>query len=66
MIPIAFIALPWTLPLLVFAMGLNAYGLWANCPHCGKRFARRGLRQSTFTQKCLNCGVRMGTAKSGG
>jgi hypothetical protein len=56
------------LPLLglgpaAIGMGLTTYGEWAKCPHCRKKFARRGVYHNTFTRKCLNCGVRIGTPK---
>jgi hypothetical protein len=44
-------------------VALSTYAEWAKCPHCGKRFARRGLFHNGFTRKCLNCGVEIGTPK---
>jgi predicted RNA-binding Zn-ribbon protein involved in translation (DUF1610 family) len=43
---------------------LATYAEWAKCPHCGKKFARRGVFHNSFTRKCLNCGVRLGTPKA--
>jgi hypothetical protein len=45
-------------------VGLTAYSQWAKCPHCGKKFARRGVVQNSFTRTCLNCGVKIGTPKT--
>ena len=48
----------------VLGFALITYGEWGKCPHCGKKFARRGAYHNSFTRTCLNCGVELGTPKT--
>jgi hypothetical protein len=48
----------------LIGIALITYGEWGKCPHCGKKFARRGAYHNSFTRTCLNCGVELGTPKA--
>jgi hypothetical protein len=33
------------------------------CPQCAERFCRKGLYHNGFAQRCLHCGIKVGTPK---
>ena len=49
-------------------IGLMLAAAWSNfrCPRCTKRFTQRGLHRSPFTDRCLNCGIVIGTPRDVG
>jgi hypothetical protein len=47
--------------LLLIGLAMGAYGTPGKCPRCGKRFDGWWFFQSSYTKKCLHCGIRIGT-----